>query len=385
MQKRSFYILLFFCLIIILISLIINRKQSHTNESVQLFTKVDFNKLDTVLIQSKQDILELHYNKQAKQWTVKSLYDYPASYSKLKNVLSTIAGLQAMHTIPDAVQYLERFQLNPIDKEKNTGMQVQFLDPNEQPILSVRLGKLYYRQSNEISSHGSSVSYPSGRYIYDPQNKLIAVVKETFPQLSTNPMDWVDKTLISIHKLETAAWIRGHTIVWRVRRNKENDTLELDDLASGQAADHDRINRLESELSSIDFEHVIPRRLFLTHGKTSYDYDFSENQQLNVRTSSGFIYVLRIGKAKDTAEKITTYPIMLTLQFQPEPLPDGSKNETEVEKKKRQDAHQKAIEAKRKQVTEARKRYRSWIYLIPAAKMENLLAPREALIQSQKP
>ena len=337
----------------------------------ELYPDFPLNDIANLVIKSKEKSIKL--SKKDDYWTVSSQYSYYADFVKIADFLRKINDLKLVQKIEIGSNDFGRLQLNSVDQESDTGIEIEFLSSSNASLGKILLGKEHMKKA-EGSAAGPGGGWPDGRYIFQPKSKIVALVSETFSSISDDSDQWLDKEFFKVDKLKSVIVKKGETELWRVSREAENDSLKLDgEIAPDVEVDSSKISGIDGSLRYPNFNKVAdPSIGDEVHG-------FSDGREFIAETFTGFTYTISVGN-KDTEEN---YPIRIAVGYvEPSPTAPPA-DETEDAKATREaDDAKKLAEAKEKFKNES-KRYTQWVYIVSSSVVDDMILDRSDLLKKK--
>ncbi|MCS7009396.1 MAG: DUF4340 domain-containing protein, partial [Chthoniobacterales bacterium] len=206
---------------------------------------------------------------------------------------------------------------------------ISFYDSSNNQLANITLGKFH-------SPSQSSFDFPSppiGRYLLTSSSPKVALVKETFFDISPNPADWLNKQFFQTGNLTSIQWIPAdQQPAWTL--SKTNDQWQLDNPPPNQTADPNKISLATSSLANPFFNDVLPQP----------KPDDIEGT-LILKNDNNVILTLIIGKEKDGNR-----PISISATAPPDAQPQPNLSDFQ--------------------------KFSGYTYLVPSYLLQNLLIPR---------
>jgi hypothetical protein len=226
---------------------------------------------------------------------------------------------------------------------------------------------------------GSYGGYPDGRYLLKPQSGTVALVTEAFSDISDSSDNWLDKTFFKLDKIKRGTAKQGNTVVWSVKREAENDSLELD--LPGAIGPEEELDK--SEVSQVDSALRYPSFNKIVDPATSDDelgFAGDDTRRFIAESFDGFTYTVDVGKKLDDGD----YPMRVAVAYLEPPMPEAPEDETPEDKGKRETEHkEKIVEAQEKFKTEF-DRFKSWTYLVSSYTIEDLILERKDFVKAKE-
>jgi hypothetical protein len=131
-------------------------------------------------------------------WRLAERNDYPADFSKVRDLLRSLWELKAVREVEVGPSQFDRLQISPPGKGAGSGTQVELTGQGGKALGTLVIGKAVQGEPE------TGVAAPSGRFVYNPANKDHAyVVSDSFYGLEPLPVNqWLDKTFISAGEVD---------------------------------------------------------------------------------------------------------------------------------------------------------------------------------------
>ncbi len=315
----------------------------------------------TVALAKKNDI-----------WTVGDRWDYPADFSKVRDLVQDVWDLKVTRKIQAGPSQYGRLGLVSPGEGANSGILVSFNGDGNTEIGNLLLGKEHMRKSSAPSQFGGGGEFPDGRYVLPNGNgDAIALVSETFSAVEVDAKYWLDKTFLKVEKLKSATVTHptgGDS--WSISRNTDTEDMVLAGLATGEELDSTKNYSLKNILSSPSFDDLVDP------SASGDDSGMADPITAVLETFDGFKYTLKIGQANAD----DNYPIQVAVEGsfpaerekpEGEPEADTERLDTEFAENK------KTLEEK----LSTEQNYSKWTYLVTKWTVDALLNKRSDLIK----
>ena len=325
------------------------------------------NDITKILIRSSPATVTLE--KKGDQWVVAERNDYPADFTKIRNLIKTLWELKAGQETQIGPSQLSRLKLLTPDQGAEAGIEIDLKGEKENQIATLIIGKSVDR------SNAAASSAESGRFVYNPAAKdRVYLVSESF--LSIDPVTvapWLDKTFIApgeAKEIDQAAW--SNNPGWKVVRQDPKAEWQLEDLQTGETLD----KSFAQTLSNFAPTFTDVRPLSVSPDETGLKDPF----RITVKTFDGFIYDLLVGKEGPDKARFLQLSVSAELPSARTPAPGESADD---KKKKDEEFDKKNAVLKERLATE--KRFEKWVYLVPDWKLEQVLKRRDEIVSKASP
>ena len=380
MKKGQLFILLILCLIVGGAGWYLKKNSQQAWEEQDsgigqlLFSDFPLNDITRLTVSAKKESVELV--KESDHWTVKSAHSYYADFSKIADFLKTISDLKILQKVEIEENDLGRLELNEPDADADTGIKVEFFNKKDTSIGKLLLGKQHMRKTEgSAGQFGGGGGYPDGRYIFQPKTKVVALVSETFSNITGDSSSWLDKSFIKVDKIKRATVKQGEGIIWTVYREKEDDSLALEgDIEENREVDQSKLSGIDSSFRYANFNKIADPTT------PEEELGFSEGRLYTAETFDGFVYAINIGKKAEDGE----YPIKISINYN-EPQPPASlADEPEEEKVKKEEEFAKQLTENKEKFEKESKRYSKWVFMVASHTIDDLLLNREELTKEKE-
>ncbi len=323
------------------------------------------------------------------EWTVQQRDNYPADFSKISDLVTTIWELQPVRQLEVGESELGALKLLSPDQEGNTGTLVTFSDKQGNEIQRVVLGKTKTKErSSSRASRFGGGSMPVGRYVRAAEEGAkVFLVEETFSSIEVDPSAWLDTTFFSIDNIRSVAMDgKDKAYQWKVSRETANGEWKLATPKKGETLATNKVSSLGSVFSSPSFNDVI------TEANAPKETGLENPKVATITTFDDFTYRIQIGKKTSDNE----YPLSMEVSADLPPVPEptngnksgqkgdgkgqdsqgsGSSNEKEAAAKKRRKEIQQLHDKLEKE-----KAFEKWTYLVPSYTVNSVLKKRSELM-----
>ncbi|MBV9998137.1 MAG: DUF4340 domain-containing protein [Verrucomicrobia bacterium] len=297
-------------------------------------------------------------------WRVAERNDYPADFSKVRDLLRTLWGLKAVREVEVGPSQFDRLQISPPGKGAGSGTQVEVAGQGGKTLGTLIIGKALQGEPE------AGVAAPGGRFVYNPSNKDHAyVVSDAF--YGVDPLQvnqWLDKTFINAGEVdkvvrEDAPGNPG----WTIARPDPKGPWVFVPEANGEKVKEEPANLLSH--FSPTFTDVRPA------DAPAAETGLDQPVRAELHTTDGFTYKLAIGKPGPEKARYLTVQADAQLPAGRTPEP----NEKPEDKKTRDDEFNKHL-GELKERLEREKKFAGWVYEVPEFSLETLLKPRADLV-----
>ncbi len=233
----------------------------HTARSGEaVFPELDINRIAMVTVTGNRATSTIH--RAGGRWRIAEKYDYHADYQRLHDLLTRMADLTIGRPlwIDDTIRR-KLLLLSPDAAGPGMpgGTYIEMTDPREEPLAAIIIGKPFH---GEHDSRRNAASFQwrgaDGRYIQTDAGEAY-LVSETFPDLVTEPDEWIDRAFLDIPSdtLVTLTWVRaGRDPIHLVREQPDQPWNVRDAPDETKAPDTARIGEILSALRNLRFDDI---------------------------------------------------------------------------------------------------------------------------------
>jgi hypothetical protein len=302
-------------------------------------------------------------------WRVAERNDYPADFSKVRDLLRTLWELKAVREVQIGPSQFERLQISPPGKGAGSGTQVEVAGQGGKILGTLIIGKALQAEP-EVG-----VAAPSGRFVYNPANKEHAyVVADLFYGLEPLQVNqWLDKTFINAGEVDKVVREDAPSNPgWTIARPDPKGPWVFVPETNGEKVKEEPANLLS---------HFSPTFMDVRPPDTpAAETGLGQPVRAKLHTTDGFTYKLAIGKPGPDKTRYLTVQVDAQLPASRTPDP----NEKPEDKKAKDDEFNKHLGELRERL-EREKKFAGWVYEVPEFSVENLLKPRADLVNKPAP
>jgi Domain of unknown function (DUF4340) len=368
-MKKNHLLLLAVAIIVGLVALYFQiKKYAGWNDSKTdrtIFQNLAVNDITKIQIRSAPASVTLE--KKGDQWGVAERADYPADFTKIRDLIKTLWGLEAGQETQVGPSQLGRLKLIEPGQGADSGIEINLLGDKE--IASLIIGKAV-DQTNAATG-----SAAAGRLVYNPARKdRVYLVSESF--LSVDPVtvgSWLDKTFIApgeIKEIDQMAW--SNNPGWKLIRKDEKADWQLEDPQSGENLDKAFAGSFATFAPTI----VDVRPQSVSPDETGLSDPF----KITVKTFDGFTYDFLVGKEGPDKGRYLRLSVNADLPSARTPKPNES---ADTKKKQDEEFDQKTKTLKER--LENEKKFEKWVFLVPDWNLEQILKRRDEILSKATP
>ena len=338
----------------------------------------DFPLNDVNSISFKDADNETAVSKKNDIWTVSDRWDYPADFSKVRDLVQDVWDLKVARNITAGPSQYGRLGLVTPGKGADSGILLSFKGEGNAELHNLLLGKEHMRKSEAAPSQFGGAGggdFPDGRYVLpDGKGEAIALVSETFSSIDVDAKYWLSKDFIKIEKVQSASVTHPtETDSWSTSRDSDTADMTLADLAEEEELDSTKSYSLKNILSSPSFNDVADP------SASDEDLGFAEGIIAQLKTFDGFTYDIKIGKGDGE----DNYPIKVSISAEFPTEREQAEDEKE-EDKARLDTEFAENNKTLSEKLDKEKVFESWTYLVSKWTVDALLNKRSDLIKKEE-
>lgn len=347
------------------------------------FSEVDLNAV-TILSLSKGE-KSLTLEKQEGIWTVKELYDYPAAFSRLTDLLRALPDRKVGEFISNPTPFLKEYGL--LDGSENPPTKLSLLSRDGSSLLNLSLGETR-------TSSGPYAAPGKGQFIQLEDGQVLLMDESIF-DASVEPEEWIRPDLLNLTEAELQSI--------SVNLSDQNYTLNV--IAPGQ---YELVNLKEGEtLKSYEPGRIVRsvQNLELASvadpNADSSMYALGKEGTFTAVLKDGRSYTISLGEKTPAGNR---HYVGVKAAFIPPAKPDRDQIAQRLRDEKMQqtenkeldeeqlsseintsydasvDAYQKKNNALQKQVDEQNAFFSAWTFEVINSTAESMIMPRENLV-----
>jgi hypothetical protein len=318
---------------------------------------------------------QLNILKSGNDWTVKERGGYAANFGSIQDFVRKLVDLKATQPIQVGPSRLPILEL--VAPDKGPGVLVELLGADGKASRSVLLGKKHTKGGQDDGGGGlggMGGAWPIGRYVMvDNKIETVTLVNEPLANAEPKPDQWLEKEWFKVEQPVSVTITHPEaTNSFSLTRTNEFSEWTLVGATAEEKVDTAKTGVFSSLLSSPSFDDVIvdaqPAALGL-----------DQPVQAKIRTSSGWTYTVKIGKAQEGDRYPVQFVTEAQLLTQRNPAKDEKKEETE---KFNKDFAEKLKKQQEKLAAEQSRG--RWTYLVSKWTIDSLLKKRSELMVDPK-
>ena len=335
MNRRQFSVLVFFVALLGAAGWVIYQRGNNSWQGAgqiiggKLLPDLPINDVAQIAIDSGTNQLTLEKHNEI--WSVHERADYPANFSQISDLLVKLRDLKAVQREETDPSQLARFNLSP-PPATDSGTLLELKDQSGKTVASIHLGK------DHMNQPANGQGWPDGRYVIaNGKNADVAVVSETFDNVTANPADWLDKSFFKVANPKSiAVTFPAATNSWKLERASETNDWELADSRPGEKLDSSKVDDVTGSFDSPTFNDVSSGTTAPTNAVT-----------VTIETFDGTNYLAKIWPSDEGNDSMT---------IAANPAGAGQN---------------------------AQRPFAGWTYQIPSDSVEALLKPRSNFLESK--
>jgi hypothetical protein len=369
MKKNHLLLLLAIAVVVGLVALYFQLSESdgwnNSKTDRTIFQNLAVNDVTKIQIRSAPASVTLE--KKGDQWDVAERADYPADFTKIRDLIKMLWGLKAGQVTQIGRSQLGRLKLIEPGQGGDSGIEINLQGRKE--IASLVIGKAVDQ------TNASTGSTATGRFVYNPAVKdRVYLVSESFSNVDPVSVgSWLDKTFIApgeIKEIDQTAW--SNNPGWKLIRKDEKADWQLEDSQPGETLDKSFAGSIATFAPTI----VDVRPLSVSPDETGLKEPF----KITVKTFDGFTYDFLLGK--EGPDKARYLQLSVSADLPSTRTPDP--NESAETKKKQDEEFDKKLKALKERL-EKEKKLEKWVFLVPDWNLEQILKRRDEILSKATP
>ena len=349
-------------------------QQSESNLGGKVIPEFPLNDVASISFEDADS--EIGIAKKNDIWTVTDRWDYPADFSKVRELVQDVWDLKVARNITAGPSQYGRLGLVTPGKGADSGILLTFKSESNSEIANLLLGKEHMRKSEAPSQFGGAGGdFPDGRYVLpNGKGEAIALVSETFSSVDVDATYWLNKDFLKVEKLQAVTVTHPEAAdSWSASRDSDSADMVLAGLGEEEEIDSTKSYSLKNILSSPSFDDVVDP------SASAEDQGLDSPIKAELKTFDGFTYQVTIGKA-NTEDK---YPVAISVSASLPTERVKPEDETEEDAAKL-DAEFAENNKKLSEKLEKEKTYEAWTYLVSKWTVDALLNKRIDLIKKEE-
>lgn len=239
----------------------------------KLLAGVDLNSIDEIIVSAGSDTCRMVRDE--KGWVVPSRYGYAANFSKIRNLLIKLDGLEI-----GQIAEVREDQKSELGVTAAAGTNIKlYAGGNE--LAALLLGDQRERQSTSPGPR-SFGGFPDGRYISADGGTTVCLVGDPIREVTTQIEEWLNTELLNVSGGDVArvrvAPAEGDA--YEIVRD-DDDKLTMAGLAEGEEYDTSKTYTIEGALSHLNLKDVADPKL------TDADLGFDKASTFQAWTKDG--------------------------------------------------------------------------------------------------
>lgn len=307
-------------------------------------------------------------------WTAADRYGHPIRIDDLRKFLRSLADLKVGQAVVGGEKDLAALNLvSPARADDGSGVEgsgtlVQMTGAQGKSLATVVMGK--------TRSRGGEMSFPDGRFVFADGRP--ALVSETFNELPTKSVDWMETSLIDVFSSDLVTLAYTPAGKPSMTLTNASGSMVLTGMPTNETLDSAKSGKLTGLVSYLRFVDIADPSLKpdVTGMKSP--------SVVVVRARNGREYTLRIGGTSDAGQRY----VSVCAVYHPDPLPDAPADDATDEVKKKHDEDVAAKKAENEkaavEVKEFSDRASKWVYIVEGSRFEDLPLEMKDLVQPRE-
>jgi len=331
----------------------------------KLLAGVDLNTIDEIIVSAGSDTCRMVRDE--KGWVVPSRYGYAANFSKIRDLLIKLDGLEI-----GQIAEVSEDQKSELGVTAAAGTHIKlYAGGNE--LAALLLGDARERQSTSPGPR-SFGGFPDGRYISADGGTTVCLVGDPIREVTTQIADWLNTELVNVSGSDITR-IRvapADGDAYEMVRD-DDDKLTLAGLAEGEEYDTTKTYAIEGALSHLNLKDVADPKL------TDADLGFDKASTFQAWTKDGRQFDVTasapIGGTDDRYARVSVQYV------EPEKADDDSGEEDAEGDAEKPDT----AEATEAEVEKLNARLGTWTFRLPGYKAGAFSKPRAEMLKEPEP
>jgi len=303
------------------------------------------------------------------RWTLAERGGFPADFAKVRDFVLKAIELKVGQSEPIGEPDRARLALNEPGKD-GAGALIEFLAAEGKPLARLLVGKKHFRREPENPDKASG----DGRFVMRPDSpKTAFVVADPLAQASARSALWIDKTAYAAEMVKTLELRLPDGGGWRIERAGDNADWKLVGAKPGEKLELTRANSAAYMMGRGSLADLAPADA--KPGETGLD----KPTLVSAITFDGLTYTLRVGKKAGENRYVR---VAVDGAPRKERVPENSESAEDKARRDREFSERvKRIEDR----LPHEKALADYVLLVPASKLEDMLAPRAEMLERKKP
>ena len=315
-------------------------------------------------------------------WRVAERFDYPASYSTLKEFIVKMGEMKAAQSVKVGASQYGRLNLEEPGKGENSGTKVVFTGKDGKALQTLVFGKEHTKKTDDAAPAnpmmgmmgGGGGSWPDGRYLLLPESNRVVLVSDSFSAVDPDPTRWLEKEFFKLTDIKDGRLTVADQEVWSVSRDSKTAELALaGPVPEGKEVDTGKLSSIKSAFGWASFTDVADPAL------KPEEMGMDTPRTYTARDFDGFVYTVRIGKETGDGK----------VYVQAEAAFDGPKERTPEadekpeDKPKKDDEFAKKLQENKDKAEVTNRRLKGWTYVVSTYTVDSVTKTREELLKDK--
>jgi len=417
MKIKSLVILVVLAVVLVAAVILSSHKQEVAPPSVVgylVFPDLPVNDVAKVVVTSETSAVTLI--RQNDTWGVAEMYNYPASFSKIRSLLLRLAEMKVGQVVTLAEGQRPGLKMvvpgasrttatGGVEKAEGgvasgtSGLLINLYGGDGGRLAELLVGATHLRKPREEAPYFGS--YPDGTFISPDGGKTVYLVKDLLDEFTSNARDWLDTEIINLSPgdIQEITISKPGQEEIRIVRESPGGPLVVQGLATNEEPDVVKLSSVENALSYLRFDDLADPAL------TDEEVGMTTAVVFTAVTSSGAVYTARIGgvppsgqgrylrleagvraeEPKPTQPAEESGSVQSQADANASTLAEAASNESAAATNAIS-AAQASAEARRQleaAVAAVNRRVKGWTYVIAAYKAEGMAVERAALVKTK--
>ncbi len=315
-------------------------------------------------------------------WRVAERFEYPASYSTLKEFIVKVGEMKAAQSVKVGASQYGRLNLDEPGKGESSGTKVVFTGKDGKALQTVIFGKEHTKKTDEAAQPnpmmgmmgGGGGSWPDGRYLLLPDSNRVVLVSDSFSAVDPDPTRWLEKEFFKITDLKDARLLDAGQELWSVSRDSKTAELALaGPVPEGKEVDTGKLSSIKSAFGWASFTDIADPAL------KPEDTGMDTAKLFTARDFDGFVYTVRIGK--ETADGKVHVQAETAFDGPTERVAEA--DEKPEDKPKKDEEFAKKLKENKDKAEQTSRRLKGWTYVVSKYTVDSVTKTRDELLKDK--
>jgi len=383
MNRKQLFLIFGAAVVLVVLAILVGtgRKSSWQGQAggQTLLPGFPVNEVSSVEISGPKGTVKL-VRKDDNTWRVAERFDYPASYSTLKEFMVKISELKAAQNVKVGASQYARLDLVEPGKGEGAGTKVVFNGKDGKPVQTLLFGKEHTKKTEEAEPNpmmgmmGGGGSWPDGRYLLLPEGNRVVLVNDTFSAVDPDPSRWLEKEFFKVSDVKDARLSEDGKELWSVTRDSKTAELALaGNVPEGKEVDTGKLGSVKTAFNWASFTDIADPAL------KPADTGMDKARVFTARDFDGFVYTVRIGK--ETSDGKVHVQAEVAFDGPKERAPEAG--EKPEDKQKKDEDFAKKLKENREKAEQSNRRLKGWTYVVSKYTVDSVNKTRDEFLKDK--